>query len=94
MAVPSSLQPAGLFQCVDFPNAARKPFTAGIVAHVARVQEGANQSGSQLRTDDSPTETQQVHVIVLDSLGRRIRVMANRSVHASHLVGGNARSHT
>ena len=50
-------------------------------------------SNAELDPDDPRAERQDVHVVVLDALVRRVRVVADGGAHAADLVRGDARAH-
>src|SRR5262245_10025795 len=54
-----------------------------------RTQERAHELAGQLRTDHLGSEAQNVHVVVLDALVGRVRVVADRGPDARDLAGGD-----
>ena len=48
----------------------------------------------ELYSNDSRAKHQHVHIIVLDALMRRIRIVANRRAYSQKLVRGNTRSNS
>src|SRR5207237_7345309 len=48
--------------------------------------------GGEARSDHLRSETENVHIVVLDALARRIGVMAHRGADAGDLAGGDRRA--
>jgi hypothetical protein len=59
------------------------------LAGKASVQKCANQLAAKLRTDDAAAEHEDVHVVVLDALVRRIGVMAKPGANPWNPVCGH-----
>ena len=57
-------------------------------------QEGPEQVERELQTDDLRTEADDVDVVVLDRLMRRVDVVAERGADAVDLVGGDTGADT
>ena len=62
------------------------------LAREAGVQERANQLVGELDADDATAEHEHVHVVVLDALVRRVRVMAETSANARNPVRDHRRA--
>jgi len=65
-----------------------------VLRHIAGSEERINNFKCQLGTDNPAPNAKNVHVIMLDSLMRRVRIMTNSSTNARNFVGGHADSHT
>src|SRR6187200_3498028 len=57
-----------------------------------RTQERAHELAGQLWADDLRAETEHVHVVVLDALVRRVRVVTDRGAYTGELAGGDRRA--
>src|SRR5690348_11026913 len=77
-----------LFQRADL---AKAPLVAGLVTEPG-VQERPHQLPGQLDPDDTRSEHQHVHVVVLDTLVRGVRVVAQPGPDAGQLVGRDRRA--
>src|SRR4030095_7509984 len=58
-----------------------------------RTKERAHELAGQLGADHLRPEAEDVHVVVLDALVGRVRVVADRGADAGDLAGGNRRAH-
>src|SRR4051812_16266141 len=54
-----------------------------------RIQEGAHELARERRSHHFGAEAEHVHVVVLDTLVRRVRVVADRRTDARELAGGD-----
>src|ERR671918_653261 len=66
-----------------------QPLTVPVSAVELRAQEGPHELAGQLRADHLGSEAENVHVVVLDALVRRVRVVADRGTDPSKLVRGH-----
>lgn len=63
-----------------------------LVAAEPRGKKCINQRLRQRRANDSGTETQHIHVVVLHALPRGVRVVAHRGANAGELARGDRRA--
>src|SRR5256885_17094447 len=84
--VKKCLESALLLQDRDFRQAPLVPLLVRELCYQKRL----HQILRELHTNNARTKDQHVHVVVLDSLMRRISVMANRCTYADQFVGGHA----
>src|SRR6266545_852751 len=75
---------------LDLRQAPRVPF----VGRVAGLHEGLHQLVGEGGTDDASAQDEDVHVVVLDALVRRVDVVADGGADAGDLVGGHAGAHS
>src|SRR5262249_21543512 len=73
------------FQSLHFS----KPPAMGFFPRKRRMYERADQLARQFRTDHSRAQRQNIHIIVLHSLTRRIGVVTHSRADARHFVGGH-----
>src|SRR5918999_1312801 len=57
-----------------------------------RIEEGSSQLGCELLADDLRADAEHVHVVVLDTLVRRVRVVARRGANTGEFAGGDRRA--
>src|SRR5215207_8703166 len=79
-STPCALQRGDLFQ----------PTSMALRARELRGQEDVQQVGGQLRPDHPCTECDDVHIIVLDTLTGRERVVTQRTAYTGELARRNA----
>jgi hypothetical protein len=68
-------------------------FLTGVIADETRRQEGCEDFLRQSRTDDARSQTQDIHIIVLDSLVGGIGIVAHTRIDTFQLVRSDARPH-
>src|SRR5260370_236312 len=66
-----------------------QPLDVTLAAAEARTEERAHEVDGEARPDHFGAETEDVHVVVLDTLVRRVDVVANRGADARDLAGGD-----
>src|SRR5436190_8488232 len=69
-----------------------EPADVALAAVELRGQEGADELGGERRADDLGPEAEDVHVVVLDPLMRRIGVVADRRADPRELARGDRRA--
>ena len=77
------------FEGLDFVAAADVAFFA---VGEAGAEEGVDEFLDQREPDDAGAEAEHVHVVVLDTLARGVRVVAHARAYARDLVGRHARA--
>src|SRR2546423_10415141 len=83
---------SGGFGCLDGEDLVEAAPMARLAAEF-RGEECGRALEREFRTDDPRAQHQDVHVVVLDALVRRVRVVADRRADAADLARGNRRAH-
>ena len=70
-------------------DAARQPLAACLVALILCPKKGNNQGGRKLGSHHPPAQAEHIHIVMHDTLGSRISIVANGGIHALQLVGSD-----